>query len=298
MNKEKLVNFSQKLYYAKWINFLIPASSAIVLVLLGILMKFSVVNDRPIVFNEWLIFMIMYFVILIVPYDLVRWLIWGRKKYFKKIYRRSQMFKDIEFLLDRARDLANIINETTNRVIFEESLQELKNTFSKLITYEKYGVFNNSTPSQDLKELLEKESIARTEFNKRELLYNYTAVPPFNINYDIMKGHEFEHFCADLLKSNGFDNVIVTQGSGDHGIDILADKDEISYAIQCKCYSSNVGNDAVQQALAGKKFYKRDIAVVLTNQYFTPQAKEEASVFGVKLWDRTKLNEFVQNINN
>ena len=78
----------------------------------------------------------------------------------------------------------------------------------------------------------------------------------------------------------------------------ISEKDGITYAIQCKCYSNNVGNDAVHQALAGKQFYKRDIAVVLTNQYFTTQAKEEASVFGVKLWDRNKLDELVQNINN
>ena len=116
-------------------------------------------------------------------------------------------------------------------------------------------------------------------------------------DFDNMTGQQFESFCSFVLNSNGFNHVEVTKGSGDHGIDILADKDEISYAIQCKCYSSNVGNDAIQQALAGKKFYKRDIAVVLTNQYFTPQAKEEAAVFGVKLWDRTKLNEMVQNIN-
>ena len=118
------------------------------------------------------------------------------------------------------------------------------------------------------------------------------------INYDSMTGPQFESFCSFLLISNGFKHVEVTKTSGDHGIDILAEKDGITYAIQCKCYSNNVGNDAVQQALAGKQFYKRDIAVVLTNQYFTPQAKEEASVFGVKLWDRNKLDELVQNINN
>ena len=115
--------------------------------------------------------------------------------------------------------------------------------------------------------------------------------------FDTMEGHEFEYFCADLLKKNGFVNVEVTQGSGDHGIDILAEKDDVSYAIQCKCYSSNIGNAAIQQALAGKKYYKRDIAVVLTNQYFTSQAKDEAKVFGVKLWDRDKLNDLIEKSN-
>ncbi|NBH15355.1 restriction endonuclease [Lachnospiraceae bacterium] len=109
-----------------------------------------------------------------------------------------------------------------------------------------------------------------------------------------MEGHQFEYFCADILKKNGFENVEVTQGSGDHGIDILAEKDGISYAIQCKCYSSNIGNAAVQQAHTGKSLYHKDIAVVLTNRYFTAQAKEEAQALGVKLWDRDKLNSMIE----
>lgn len=113
-------------------------------------------------------------------------------------------------------------------------------------------------------------------------------------NFDYMEGHDFEYFCADVLKKNGFENVEVTQGSGDHGIDILAEKDNVSYAIQCKRYSSNVGNAAVQQAHTGKSIYKKDIAVVLTNRYFTAQAKEEAQALGVKLWDRDKLNSMIE----
>lgn len=112
--------------------------------------------------------------------------------------------------------------------------------------------------------------------------------------YDYMEGHQFEYFCADILRKNGFLNVEVTQGSGDHGIDILADKDDVSYAIQCKCYSSNIGNSAVQQALSGKCYYKKDIAVVLTNRYFTAQAIEEANANSVKLWDRERLNQMIE----
>lgn len=116
-------------------------------------------------------------------------------------------------------------------------------------------------------------------------------------DYDIMNGYEFERFCANVIKHNGFSDVSVTQGSGDHGIDILAEKDGITYAIQCKCYSSNIGNAAVQQAHTGKSIYRKDIAVVLTNRYFTAQAKEEAEALGVKLWDRDKLNSMIEKAN-
>ena len=115
-----------------------------------------------------------------------------------------------------------------------------------------------------------------------------------NVDFDSMEGHDFEYFCADILRKNGFNNVEVTQGSGDHGIDILAEKDDISYAIQCKCYSSNIGNAAVQQAHTGKSLYHKDVAVVMTNRYFTQQAKEEATQLGVKLWDRDKLDDLIE----
>lgn len=128
------------------------------------------------------------------------------------------------------------------------------------------------------------------------IISNQDRISLYNNRFDYMEGHDFEYFCADILKKNGFENVEVTQGSGDHGIDILAEKDGITYAIQCKCYSSNIGNAAVQQAHTGKSIYHKDIAVVLTNRYFTAQAIEEAKVLGVKLWDRDKLNSMIEKL--
>ena len=136
-----------------------------------------------------------------------------------------------------------------------------------------------------------------TESDDKLFLNDYESYMTLEKDFDNMEGHDFEYYCAGILRNNGFSAVEVTQGSGDHGIDILAEKDGITYAIQCKCYSSNIGNAAVQQAHSGKSIYKRDIAVVLTNQYFTSQAKEDASELGVKLWDRDKLNEMIKNIN-
>ena len=105
-------------------------------------------------------------------------------------------------------------------------------------------------------------------------------------NTDLMTGEEFEDYCADLLQNNGFDDIRKTTIKGDHGIDLLAKKDGISYAIQCKCYSSSVGNKAVQEAYSGKRIYDTDIAAVMTNSFFTPQAISDAQSLKVKLWDR------------
>lgn len=115
--------------------------------------------------------------------------------------------------------------------------------------------------------------------------------------YDAMEGHDFEYYCADLLKNNGFYNVSVTQGSGDQGIDVLAEKGGVKYGIQCKCYSKDIGNKAVQEAFAGKTFYHCHVAAVLTNRYFTRSAKELASINQVLLWDRDQLEKFIDNSN-
>lgn len=117
--------------------------------------------------------------------------------------------------------------------------------------------------------------------------------PLANINYDNMTGQEFENFCAKVLKYNGFSNVVVTKGSGDHGIDILANKGGMRYAIQCKCYSENVGNKAVQEAYSGRAIYGADIAVVMTNRNFTKQAEIDARKLSVQLWGRNKLQSLI-----
>lgn len=118
----------------------------------------------------------------------------------------------------------------------------------------------------------------------------------YNDKFDYMSGNDFEYYCADILSKNGFQNVKVTQGSRDQGIDILAEKDGIKYGIQCKCYSSAIGNKAVQEAFAGKTYYGCHVAVVLTNRHFTRSAKQLSETNNVLLWDREKLESFIQNI--
>ena len=89
-----------------------------------------------------------------------------------------------------------------------------------------------------------------------------------------------------LLEKNGFSNISGTEKTGDHGIDILARLNGVTYAIQCKRYSGNIGNRAVQEAFSGKAYYNADVAVVMTNSYFTQQAQDDAARIGVKLWNR------------
>lgn len=115
------------------------------------------------------------------------------------------------------------------------------------------------------------------------------------MEFDKMDGQQFERFCARLLIKNGYEDVSITKTSGDQGIDIIAYRDGIKYGIQCKCYSSDIGNSAVQEVFAGKSFYKCNIGIVLTNRHFSPSAIQLAENNGVVLWGREALVKLIKN---
>lgn len=196
--------------------------------------------------------------------------------------------------------------------IFRQAQEDLTN----LIPFEQDYSLTTPVPSELLKLLSEKEASLIDNVKARAGQHSTTpsgnsnrnlyptgtsskSQKPASVNsdkaFDNMSGVEFEQFCIQLLKANDFSNVSATKASGDQGIDILAEKDSIKYGIQCKCYRSNIGNAAVQEAYSGSKFYNCHVAVVLTNRSFTPAAVELAKKTGVILWDRQKLMQLISD---
>lgn len=104
-----------------------------------------------------------------------------------------------------------------------------------------------------------------------------------------MDGISFEKYCASVLKANRFTNINVTKASGDYGADIVAVKDQIKYAIQCKRSVTPIGNKAVQEVIASRSVYNCHVGAVLTNNYFTNSAKVLAKKNNILLWDRNDL---------
>lgn len=107
---------------------------------------------------------------------------------------------------------------------------------------------------------------------------------------DEMDGHQFEYACADILKANGYKHVKVTRSSGDFGVDIIAEKDKVRYAIQCKRYNHKLDNTPIQEVVGGLAYYQCDKGAVMTNQYFTEPAKQLAQVNDIELLDRDTLS--------
>ncbi len=107
---------------------------------------------------------------------------------------------------------------------------------------------------------------------------------------------DYEKRIAADLRKLGF-NARTTKASGDQGADVLASKDGVSFAIQCKMYSKPVGNKAVQEANAGRDFYKKDYGVVVSNAGFTKSARQAASACGIILLNDGQLRDLLKYVN-
>ena len=213
-------------------------------------------------------------------------------------YLLSKKVKDIQEIKDEK--IQNIIifideigNLQKNKEINENLLKILlkgKKVGITCLLYSKFSKRNlNLGYIEDLVELYDEfdiEKVISGEINNIEL----------DKIDDEMDGYNFENCSANLLLNNGFNNVKVTQYSGDFGVDIIAYKDDIKYAIQCKKYSSPVGIKAVQEVIGSKTMNDCHVAVVLTNNFFTSSAKELAKKNNVLLWDRNKLKELINNL--
>lgn len=145
----------------------------------------------------------------------------------------------------------------------------------------------------ELKDNLKKSTLPlMAEIRTDELLEEYEqkfSSASILFAVDNMSGADFELWCSGLLKKDGFTDVEITPASRDQGVDIIACKDGLKYAIQCKCYSHDLGNSPVQEVNAGKMFYRCHIGVVMTNRYFTQGAKAAAEATCTLLWDRDKI---------
>lgn len=201
----------------------------------------------------------------------------------------SDVKSAIENTYENYKDLS-IKNKLSYAKKFEEDIEKcVESLSSSNITYASKCV---GLLEQLYKEILLKEDEA--EENQRRIALSGLSSAEYEIHrVDGMEGHEFERWCAELLKRNGFSDVEVTPGSNDQGVDIIAVKDQIRYAIQCKCYSSDLGNTPVQEVNTGKAIYKCQVGAVMTNSHFTAGAKQAAEATGTLLWDRDKLIEML-----
>lgn len=103
-----------------------------------------------------------------------------------------------------------------------------------------------------------------------------------------MGGTAFEIYLMTLFRRLGY-RAEHTGRRGDFGADLIVTKDGRRTVVQAKRLSKRVGLDAVREVSAAKSYYGCDSALVVSNQAFTPQARELAAATGVQLWGREEL---------
>lgn len=201
----------------------------------------------------------------------------------KLTLKEKQLNKEIIKLEDKRQTIEQIIKQEK---LINRAIEGEEKTFTILSE-------QNSKLENEKEELLKEVNFLKGKINpiKKQMEF----INKCDLNYiDNLDGFEFEKLCVVLLIINGYENVQNTQESVDYGIDIIAEKDNIKYAIQCKRYEGKVGNDAIQEAMTGKEYYRCNIAIVLTNSTFTQNAQRLAKSAGVILWDRNILENMIE----
>jgi len=115
---------------------------------------------------------------------------------------------------------------------------------------------------------------------------------------DKMDGRTFENFLAGLFTKMGYSVKQVGSFAGDYGADLIITKDNKVTAVQAKRYKSAVGVDAIREVLGSIKMYKCSNGLVVTNSFFTMQAKRLAQANDIELWDKYILANRILNTKN
>lgn len=106
---------------------------------------------------------------------------------------------------------------------------------------------------------------------------------------------EFEHFCADYLKTEfGCKKVEVTKASGDGGVDIIGWKYNLKYVVECKRYKGCVGRPVVQK-IHSVAITSGAIGIIMTTGYYSKQAISYAQEGKVILIEKEDLARFLKN---
>lgn len=106
-------------------------------------------------------------------------------------------------------------------------------------------------------------------------------------------GLDFEHRCLEALRIAGY-KAEPTAKTADFGADVIASKEELTFAIQCKNLNRPAGVKAVQEVVGALHHYVVDYGVVCSASGFTEVAARLAASNQVILCDITSLQSMME----
>ena len=135
--------------------------------------------------------------------------------------------------------------------------------------------------------------VLRHYIAKREHDFMSKSIGVRKYDFEKLSGSQFEKILYRLYTVMGY-AVQLNGKVGDQGGDLIAVKDQERLLIQAKCYKEwNVGNKAVQEAVAAKNHYDCNKAAVITTSNFTREATELAKTNNVELISKQLLQKMI-----
>jgi len=119
--------------------------------------------------------------------------------------------------------------------------------------------------------------------------------PSLQVDFIGNDPYKYEEYVKEILRNRGF-QTRKTRSSGDFGVDVLASKNDKSYAIQCKLYNHAVGPKAIQEIVSGRLHYRTDYALVVSDNKFTEAAKSLARTTNVTLTHHKNLLRSIESL--
>ena len=205
----------------------------------------------------------------------------------------------------REKDLENKFSKEVESII-ENNIKIVAAAYRTSVTSNSFGKKNYNKFNTELEEFIEDNSkvlkklkkdydfdveINLTDGSVIELIENEIEELYQNADYtDEIDPFEYEHYCAEEFKKNGW-IAEATQGSSDQGVDVKASKDGIDLVAQCKRFAKPVGNKAVQEVVAGIKYYAANKGIVIAPNGFTKSAKKLAESNNIDLIHHSEIKD-------
>lgn len=210
-----------------------------------------------------------------------------------------------KYLIPKTHSIKPIRKIDTWKNIINKHLAVLSKKYKILYSKDDYGIIKKDKWYKEVKYFLDAVNLNinnEDEFDDFiEILHNEINIYNDSIKSENdelefdknMSPNDYEYYCKDILTNQGID-ARVTKQSGDQGVDVIVynKNNEVTVVIQCKLYSSAVGNKAVQEVYAAKQHFGAKFAMVVTNNTYTKSAIELSNTTGVKLLHHEDLKNF------
>jgi len=227
------------------------------------------------------------------------------KKLFYSESEYYQQTQELRFLAETDLNIKNRLARMDEAVQLKLTVIEhqaaLNKNIQKAIRRNDYGAIISDDRIVAVEEFLDsvplgilhhsREEALELVSNAIESIQSQLAAQGFDPASLPSDGFEFEIWVAENLKKFGWD-AQPTNGSGDQGLDVIAEKNGVKVGLQCKLYGSNVGNKAVQEIVSARAFFGFQKAAVISNAEYTKSAIELAQTADVLLLSHHQISSF------